>query len=325
MQHHSSKRDRFFGRLKLIVDYCFVFSIPRGVWITLSIFVAKLLRRPYIRLPVPGTHRRIRLRTRSSDIQTYYQIFIAREYDFSHLPQAERFHSGAKTTASGAPPITIVDCGANVGCSVIWFATEFPGAEIVAIEPDSVNFDLLNQNVAGLGNVRTIRAALWSSQTRVVISNPDSEPWAFRTEALGANTGRDRPLIDAVTMDVLLANHSRSASLIVKIDIEGAERDVFSKNTSWIEDVDLLIIELHDWMLPWQGNGRAFFAAVAAKPIDYVWRGENLFCFQIREREISDAYDGPEFTDYSSGDPGRGPAIEGEAMNSRMRGDGVFP
>jgi FkbM family methyltransferase len=284
MKHHGSKRDRFFGRLRAIVDYCYAFSIPRGATVGASILVARLFHRPYMSLPVPGTRRKVRLRPTSSDIQTYRQVFVGREYDFSDFPQSAHFHKRPDSSGSEAP-ITIVDCGANIGCSVIWFAAEFPGAEILAIEPDAANFDLLNQNVAGLENVRTIRAALWSSETLVMISNPEAEPWAYRTEALGATPGQKTAPIRTVTMDGLLAEYPPSRRLIVKIDIEGAEREVFSNNTSWLQSVDLLIVELHDWMLPGQGSGRTFFSAIASMPMDYVWRGENLFCFQIRKAD----------------------------------------
>jgi FkbM family methyltransferase len=283
MELYDSRYFRLRDQLKLAVDYCFVFSIPRGAWAISSILVAKLLRRPYINLPVPGTRRTIRLRTDSSDIGTYNQIFVRREYDFSYLPHAAQFRSSKDVTDSRAQGVTIVDCGANVGCSVMWFANEFPGAKIVAIEPDLANFELLNQNVADLDDVRTIRAALWSSETRVVISNPDAKAWAFRTEAAEGNMDPERPLIDTVTMDGLLANNTESTSVIVKIDIEGAEQEVFSKNTSWLRLVDLLIIELHDHIFPRAGNGLTFFSAVASKHMDYIWRGENLFCFQARE------------------------------------------
>jgi FkbM family methyltransferase len=109
-----------------------------------------------------------------------------------------------------------VDCGANVGCSVIWLANEFPGAEIVAVEPDLPNFQLLNYNVAHFDNIRTIRAALWSEETRVVISNPDAEPWAFRYRTYRNELASGRALIDTVTMDRLLANHSQSEGLSQK-------------------------------------------------------------------------------------------------------------
>ncbi len=275
----------FLQRLKIVVDYCIVFSIPRGAWVAASIHAAKLLHRPYIRVPVPNTRRTIRLRTNSSDIDTYNQVLIQQDYDFSRFPHAPQLASGAAAVDAETQQITIVDCGANIGCSVLWFATQFPEAQIVAIEPDTANFELLNRNVAGLDNVRTIRAALWCSETRVVISNPDAEPWAFRTQAITGVSAQNRSLIDTITMDQLLVDATSSTCIIVKMDIEGAEREVFSMNTSWLGRVDILIIELHDWMFPGQDNGRIFFSAVASRPIDYVAHGENLFCFRRREKE----------------------------------------
>jgi FkbM family methyltransferase len=127
-----------------------------------------------------------------------------------------------------------------------------------------------------------MRAALWSSEAHVVIANPDASPWAFRTEAVAERAVQEKPLIDAVTMDSLLEDYSTSTGFIVKIDIEGAEREVFSSNTSWLRLVDLLIIELHDIAFPWKGNSRNFFSAIAAMPMDYIWQPENLFCFHIR-------------------------------------------
>jgi len=285
MAFHGPRHGYLCEQVKLVVDYCFVFSIAHGAWVVASILLAKLLRRPFIRLPIPGARRKIRLRTNSSDIGTYNQVFIRREYDFWSLPQGQQFYSEIAAIDDARRPIAIVDCGANVGCTALWFATEFPGAEIVAIEPDVRNCELLHQNAGGLKNVRIIRAALWSTETEVVISNPDADPWAFRTEAIAPSSSPQMAPIATVTMDHLLANHAPSTKLIVKIDIEGAEREVFAKNTSWLQSVDLLMIELHDNLFPGQGSAQSFFAAVSSKPLDYVWRGENLFCFQRREAD----------------------------------------
>jgi FkbM family methyltransferase len=282
MEEYPLGRDLFFERLKLAIEYCQALSILRGVRVVASILIAKLLRRRYIKLPVPGTRQNIRLRTISSDIATYHDIFVRQEYDFLRFPQAKQFLE-AKPVERPAQAVTIIDCGANVGCSVIWFASKFPAAEILAIEPDPTNFALLNRNVADLRNIRTLHAALWSSETQVTISNPDAKPWAFRTDEVSGKIENDKPAIGTVTMDSLLANIDSSAAVIVKIDIEGAECEVFSKNISWLRLVDLLIIELHDNLFPWMGNGRTFFSAVASMPMDYVWRSENLFCFQKRE------------------------------------------
>jgi len=281
----TSTKSRLYQGLKLAIDYFSAFSILGGARVIASILVAKLLRRPVVRLRVPGTCRTIQLRNNWSDIRTYNQIFIHREYDFSRFPHAAHFPVGPAPRGAEMVRTKIVDCGANIGCSVIWFATQFPGADIVAIEPDLANFKLLEQNVAELGNVRIMHAALWSSATSVVISNPNADPWAFRTEAVVGGIGKNTSAIDTVTLDDLLAHDAEDTRTIVKIDIEGAEREVFSKNTSWLEAVDLLIIELHDWLYPGEGNGRRFFSAVASKPMDYMWRGENLFCFQMKEEQ----------------------------------------
>jgi FkbM family methyltransferase len=206
---------------------------------------------------------------------------MRKEYDFSYLPHAAQLASETAEHEGAAPRMTIVDCGANIGCSVTWFANKFPGAKIVAIEPDLANFVLLTHNVAQLANVHTVRAAVWSSDTRVMITNPEAEPWALRTMVATADRSVDEP-INTITIDRILANHDPSTKLIVKIDIEGAEYEIFSNDTSWIKFADLIIVELHDNLFPWQGNSRPFFSTVAAYPMEYAWREENLFCFQMR-------------------------------------------
>jgi FkbM family methyltransferase len=268
--------------MQLAVDHGFVFSFPRGIRVVGSILIAKLLRQPYIDLPIPRTARPILLLTNAFDIITYNQIFIRRDYDFSYFPQAAQPLS-SRTGAEGArSSLTIIVCGANFGCSVIRFAREFPGAEIIVVDPDLANFALLKENVAQVQRVRAIRAVLSCSETRVVISKPDGEPWAFRTQTVTGDMERQIPLIDTVTMGRPMVNHAISARIIVKIEIEGAEHEVFSKNTSWFSSIELLIIEVRDQMFLETGNGRAFLYGGSAEPMDYIWRGENLFCFQQR-------------------------------------------
>jgi len=210
-------------------------------------------------------------------VATFSQIFIDRGYALQSFLQAGRLR--ARATA-GAP--AIVDCGANVGCSVVWFATEFPGAQIVAVEPEAGNFTLLRHNVRDLPNVRCVQAAIWSSSRDVaVVAGHAGQGWAFRTAQLD---GADSPvsIVPGVTLPALIEQVHAPGPLIVKIDVEGAEDEIFKANTDWLRRIDLLIIELHDWMLPWRGTSRNLFQATAALPFDYCIRGENLFCFLDR-------------------------------------------
>ena len=61
----------------------------------------------------------------------------------------------------------------------------------------------------------------------------------------------------------------------VKIDIEGAEREVFSANTEWIEHIPVIIVELHDWLLPKKATALPFLRAVSRYDRDFVQVGEN--------------------------------------------------
>ena len=87
--------------------------------------------------------------------------------------------------------------------------------------------------------------------------------------------------VELVTVDQLLdtLDREKAAPFICKIDIEGGEANLFRCNYAWLERFPLVIIELHDWLLPGEGNSRNFLKAALEFDFDFVYRGENLFCF----------------------------------------------
>jgi hypothetical protein len=80
--------------------------------------------------------------------------------------------------------------------------------------------------------------------------------------------------IDDILLEVACR---RCVPFIVKVDIEGGECEFFSQNTSWIHRFPLLIVELHDWMLPGSANSATFLKAVGDSGRDFVLAGENVF------------------------------------------------
>jgi len=66
---------------------------------------------------------------------------------------------------------------------------------------------------------------------------------------------------------------------IFKIDIEGGESELFKERTTWMQRFPLIIIELHDWLFPGTSNSRNFLREVSNMNVDFVFRGENVFCF----------------------------------------------
>jgi hypothetical protein len=84
-----------------------------------------------------------------------------------------------------------------------------------------------------------------------------------------------------VTIDELVHSITRGVPFIVKVDIEGFENDLFSKNLGWLNDAFAVFIELHDWMLPGQYTSRSFQKAMAAEEFEILLRGENLIYVRV--------------------------------------------
>jgi len=212
------------------------------------------MTRPEIKFP-------FYLRIPSSDIRTYLQIFIRQEYDFD---------------VKRSPKI-IIDAGANIGLASIYFSNKFPNAEIFAIEPEANNFEILKKNVAQYGNIIPINGALWNENKEIDLVDPGYGNWGFMTqednikeESLGEKCHR----INGMTVDGLMEKYGIQFIDILKMDIEGAEREVFLDPSRWIGKVDAMIIELHERFK--SGCNQSVYNA--ANDFDDEWRqGQNLF------------------------------------------------
>jgi FkbM family methyltransferase len=169
------------------------------------------------------------LRTNSSDIRVFNDVFVKQDYDLSFLKLAPRF---------------IIDGGANVGCSSLFFAQRYPKSLILAVEPEISNFRILFHNVKSTPNIIPIHAALWNRRASLTVENPKDEKWAFRVIE---TRGKESSKIKGVTIMDLMAIARMEYIDILKLDIEGAERELFESNyETWLDKVSVIIIELHD-------------------------------------------------------------------------------
>ena len=66
----------------------------------------------------------------------------------------------------------------------------------------------------------------------------------------GVQTRRFDSGVAVITIDDAFAASGGNVPFIVKIDIEGFEKDLLSSNTGWVERCHVVFIEPHDWMLP---------------------------------------------------------------------------
>ncbi len=110
---------------------------------------------------------RLHLRRRDTDLLAVRQVLIDREYDISGLRQMDRLRAiHAAQLASGKRPI-IIDAGANIGAASLWFASVFPDAAVIAVEPDPDSAAIARLNLAALPHAHLVEAAIGSAPGRV--------------------------------------------------------------------------------------------------------------------------------------------------------------
>jgi FkbM family methyltransferase len=135
-----------------------------------------------------------------------------------------------------------VDLGANVGLTTLFLAQSFPEARYVCVEPNPANAAVLRRNVAWLGaRAEVIEAAVTDYSGQVAFT--DSEP-SYNGHIAGP--GQTGHMVRCCTLDEIVASRGLGRIDILKIDIEGAERDVLRSNPACLSNVGLIIIELHD-------------------------------------------------------------------------------
>lgn len=224
-------------------------------------------------------YRDIIIRKESSDRFVLGQIFTDQSYNLSTVKRigeiTELYFSILK---SGREPC-IVDAGANIGASSVYFALMMKGARVISIEPDEQNFTLLTKNVDGL-NVTAVRAALTSDGRSCEVNDIGNAEWGMVTSLLSegnqVSAGHQVQVVPGTTINDIFKEFPSALPFIVKIDIEGAEEEVFSKNAEWIRKVPLLIVEPHDWLFPGRGTMVNFFRKLSELNFDIEVSGENI-------------------------------------------------
>src|SRR5450755_800383 len=132
----------------------------------------------------------------------------------------------------------IIDCGANIGLSVIYMKRLYPDAEIVAFEPDEENFKLLEKNIRsfGLDKVEIRKEAVWVYDGELKFASEGSMSSKIETDdhtsAIKVKSSR-------------LKNWLNRPVDFLKIDIEGAEYTVLQDIKDNLLLVSNLFLEYH--------------------------------------------------------------------------------
>jgi FkbM family methyltransferase len=154
----------------------------------------------------------------------------------------------------------IIDCGANIGASPIWFAKLFPKAQVFAVEPEEHNYEILCVNCQRYSNITCARAAISCVEETAYVEDPGEGDWGYRTTNKADSSDISVP---AYSIESIKKRFPDAELLLVKIDIEGGEARLFESNHAWIERAMVTVIELHDWLLPGTENSQNCLKALS--------------------------------------------------------------
>ncbi len=168
--------------------------------------------------------------------------------------------------------------GANIGLATVFFGIRYPEARILAVEPEEANFAALASNTAALGDrVKKYHAAVWVKDGVANLHTEDPGgislgAWGVQVSDNLARAGKTTPCYRLAT---LLGNAGFSSVDILKVDIEGAERELFSYAVAdWLPRIKLIIIETHDRFRP--GSEATVRKAISPMFREQPKWGENL-------------------------------------------------
>lgn len=184
-----------------------------------------------------------RKKPKSSDLDAFNMVYSKKEY----LPVVKEYLKNFKSEIE--KPIHIIDAGSNIGLTALFFIDYFKKVEIVCVEPELENFKILEYNLKNCNDntIHKINGAIWNTDCHIKIVNDfkDKLNWSFRVEQTIDSNG-----IKAFSINSIIKNIGFETIDILKIDVEGSEKQIFDKNNSNLEFLKItkcIALEIHDF------------------------------------------------------------------------------
>ena len=144
-----------------------------------------------------------------------------------------------------SPPETILDLGANIGLTSVYFSRVYPRALLACVEPVLGNVRALTRNL----ELNSIKAAVFpaavdpqNGRVRMQLEARDSE---HKVADANEEPRGETVEVDAISVPTLMARLGWPRIGLLKIDIEGHEKILLSRDCEWLNLVDAICIECH--------------------------------------------------------------------------------
>jgi FkbM family methyltransferase len=244
--------------LLLAVRLCLRFGIISGlvIWV-------KFLSGNMDKIKLRSIKYPFALRKNTTDFEVFRQVFS--EYTGISYPQNAQ---------------VIIDGGANIGLFSVFMKNKYPDAKIICVEPDVENFKILQSNTGCYDNVYCENCGIWDKNTKLnVYDKFNLGKWGIICEE--SPEGK----ISSVSIDFLLEKYNVKQVDILKLDIEGSEKQVFAGDCEkWLPKIKTIIIETHDRMVA--NCSKTFFQAINKHFSKYnlSLSGENMIIYNREEK-----------------------------------------
>jgi FkbM family methyltransferase len=200
-------------------------------------FVYKLLKvmhmfssSNYSMITVKYNNKKLRFYTHYEGLQVIDELLVLNQYDLAYKLR----------------PRVVIDAGAHIGAFSIPMALNildlYGDGLVVAAEPVAVNYRVLVNNVVINGVekiVKPIKAAVSLNQGSMEIE------WIGMRERIPSTT--------MAQLLELIKSEGYSSIDLIKMDIEGTELDIITKDSEWLNHTKALVMELHPWIYGVEG------------------------------------------------------------------------
>ena len=166
---------------------------------------------------------KIKLRTKSTDLQAFANVWILKEYEVKGFEILQNE--------------IIIDIGGHIGLFSLYASLKNPDGKIISIEPHPQNFSLLKENLNnnGFTNIKILNKAVSNSNKNMELFIDSLDDSAHSIHRIGKNSIQ----IKGTTLHQIINENQITNCNMLKMDCEGSEFEIISS----LSDEDILKIE----------------------------------------------------------------------------------
>lgn len=165
--------------------------------------------------------------------QLFEEIFYRNEYYFK---------------TKNKNPI-IIDCGANIGFSIIYFKWLYPDSTVYGFEPDKGTFELLKKNIEknNLKNVHLINAAVSDKSGKIDFFIDPKHPGALAMSTRYGRMPKYKTTVQSISLSSFIKENNIQNIDFIKMDIEGSEKEVLKDldRNKMFNKITKILVEYH--------------------------------------------------------------------------------